>query len=331
MRSMLSNTRVKHDLLSLALCHFDFLTPTEKQILQNKLDNVHELALLSMGELTLLVGRTFSTKAVMPSNIVSLVEKDVQLMRSYSIGVLFTKDSDYPPLLKEIYDPPFALFYRGNKEILQTSCIAVVGTRHPTGFGMKSAMEVSHDFCGMGITIVSGLAYGIDCCAHRGALKGMETFEKGSTIAVLASGLDAIYPAANRNLAAGIIQNGGCLVSEYPPDMPPLKWHFPQRNRIISGLSEACLVVEAPLGSGALITADFALEQNRDLFFHEAALKYPYKKPLPNTKKMSVPKYIEEGATVINSAEDMIEKMKNPCKEHTEAGLHFTQLRLDLN
>lgn len=329
---MLNRYHVHYDPLSLALCHYDFLTLREKQIVQNKLDNPHELALFSIEELSLLVGRTFKAKTVMPSGILSLIKRDMQLMRSYSIGVLFTQDPDYPVLLNEVYDPPFGLFYRGNKDVLNTSCVAVVGTRRPTGSGMKSAMDISHDFCSMGLTLVSGLAHGIDSCAHKGALKGMGAFGKGSTIAVLASGLDSLYPAANRSLASLIIQNGGCLISEYPPGVPPLKWHFPQRNRIISGLSEACVVVEAPAGSGALITADFALEQNRDLFFHEAALRYSYAKPAAGSKKMSAAKYIEEGAVVISSAEDMIDKMRNPCKEkNAEAGLHFTQLRLDLN
>lgn len=328
---MLNNNHINYCSLSLALSHYDFLTLKEKQIIQNKLDNHHDLALLSIQELSVLTGRVFSAKAKTPSGLSDLIDRDLQLMRAYSIGVVFYSDNEYPPLLREVYDPPFALFYRGNKEVISSSCIAVVGTRRPTGRGMKSAYELSKELCGLDLTVVSGLAHGIDTYAHRGAVEGMVSCNKGSTAAVLASGLDSIYPAENRKLASSILQNGGCLVSEYPPGVPPLKWHFPQRNRIISGLSEACVVVEAPAGSGALITADFALEQNRDLFFHEAALAYKYAKPLTASNKMSSSKYIDEGAGVINSAEDMIEKMHNPCMEDkTEAGLHFTQLKLDL-
>jgi len=328
---MLNNNHINYCSLSLALSHYDFLTLKEKQIIQNKLDNHHDLALLSIQELSVLTGRVFSARTKIPVNLLSLVERDLQLMRAYAIGVVFYSDDDYPPLLREVYDPPFALFYRGNKEVICSSSIAVVGTRRPTGRGMKSAHEFSKGLCGFDLTVVSGLAHGIDTYAHRGAVEGIRCSKKGSAAAVLASGLDSIYPAENRILASSIIQNGGCLVSEYPPGVPPLKWHFPQRNRIISGLAEACVVIEAPAGSGALITADFALEQNRDLFFHEAALEYKYAKPLTASNKMSPSKYIDEGAGVINSAEDMIEKMQNPCMEDkTAAGLHFTQLKLDL-
>lgn len=328
---MLSSNKNIADLLAIALTHYEFLTLNEKQIIQKKLDNLHDLALLSIEEISLSVGRVFSSKTRIPQDIQNTVEKDLTLMRSYSIGVVFYDDAAYPPLLKEIFDPPFALFYRGNKNVLCSSCIAVVGTRRPTGNGMKSAFEFSKECCGLDLTIVSGLAHGIDTFAHKGAVEGIVNAQKGSSIAVLASGLDSIYPAENRKIAASIIQTGGCLVSEYPPGIPPLKWHFPQRNRIISGLSEACVVIEAPAGSGALITADFALEQNRDLFFHEAALEYKYVKPLVVKNKMSPAKYIEEGARVIHSAEDMIDKMQNPCVDNsTTTGLHFNQLKLDL-
>ncbi len=316
--------------LGLALTHFDFLTLKEKQILQNKLDNHHDLALLSIQELSVLTGRMFSSRTKFPSNLTAQIERDLTLMRAYTIGVVFYSDDEYPPLLREVYDPPFALFYRGNKKIFSTSCIAVVGTRRPTGRGMKSAHELAKDLCGFDLTIVSGLARGIDTHAHKGALEGIAHYQKGSTIAVLASGLDSIYPSENRKLASSILQNNGCLVSEYPPGIPPLKWHFPQRNRIISGLSESCVVVEGPAGSGALITADFALEQNRDLFFHEAALEYNYAKPLTSPKKMSPAKYIEEGAVVINSAQNMIDKLQNPLMTSNSAGSNNTQLDLDL-
>ncbi len=319
------------DPLSLALCHYDFLTLEEKRKIQKKLDNPHDLALISIEELSVLTGRVFSAKSKIPDTIELLIDRDMHLMKSYSIGVLFYEDDEYPSLLKEIFDPPFALFYRGNMQVLNNLCVSVVGTRRPTGRGMKSSFDLASELCVRDITVVSGLAHGIDSFAHKGAVDSVRQNKYGSTVAVLASGPDSVYPSENRKLAASIMQCGGCLVSEYPPLCPPLKWHFPQRNRIISGLSKATVVIEAPAGSGALITADFALEQDRELLFHEAALDYTYTKSLVNPKKMSPSRYVAEGAGVIKTAQDVIDRMMDPCTDGSvSAGLHFSQLKLDL-
>ncbi len=170
------------------------------------------------------------------------------------------KDSLYPSLLKEIYDPPEKLFCKGDTSVLGKSCISIVGTRFFSDYGEYVTEKIISELAILDIAIVSGLARGIDTIAHKSALKnGLKT------IAVLGSGLNRVYPSENVKLAEEI-EKKGLLISEYSHDDPPLKMNFPQRNRIISGLSLATLVTEAPDKSGALITADFALEQGRDIF-----------------------------------------------------------------
>jgi DNA processing protein len=173
-------------------------------------------------------------------------------------------------LLRELHDPPTVLFYRGTLPDPELPMAAVVGTREPTGIGLAQAFEFGRSFARSGIPVVSGLARGIDALAHRGALDG-----GGSTIAVLGSGLDEVYPASNRLLARRIVESGGVLMSEYPPGTAPQKWHFPARNRIIAGLARATVVVEAPDSSGALITAQFALDLGRDLWVGTSCVSSP--------------------------------------------------------
>ena len=231
-------------------------------------------------------------------------------MNTYKIEFIHCKDINYPVMLTQVYDCPYALFARGNSAILNSPSVAIVGTRKASMSGLKAAFNFSKDLVASGYTVVSGLAMGIDTAAHSGALSA-----SGKTVAVLACGLDNLYPAVNKKLASSIIQNGGCIVSEYSPGELPLKWRFPARNRIISGLSEAVVVMESPVKSGALITADFALEQNRDLFFHESAIAAQERyKVLAKQKgiseklqsQRSVHRYIEEGAPCISSVKELI-------------------------
>ncbi len=170
---------------------------------------------------------------------------------------------DYPKQLKEIYDPPLKLYVLGNKQLLKEKGIAIVGSRKATEYGKNVAQQISKQLSEAGINIISGLALGIDSYAHLGTLQKENI---GKTIAVLGSGLDKIYPKENIELARRIIKSGGCIVSEYPIGTSASKLNFPQRNRIISGLSKGVLVVEAGEKSGSLITADFALEQGREVF-----------------------------------------------------------------
>ncbi|HDL84952.1 MAG TPA: DNA-protecting protein DprA, partial [Candidatus Acetothermia bacterium] len=162
--------------------------------------------------------------------------------------------------MRQIENPSAVLYVRGETRIDTTRTLAIVGTRRSSRYGRSMAGKLAQDLARLGLTVVSGLAIGIDTAAHKGAL------QSGCTVAVLGSGLAHIYPASNTRLAAQICEQGGSLVSEYPLTMPPSKWTFPQRNRIISGLSRGVIVVEAPQRSGALITARLASEQGREVF-----------------------------------------------------------------
>ena len=182
-------------------------------------------------------------------------------MKENNIEIITINDKEYPELLKQIYDPPKKLYIKGNKNILNSNSIAIIGARETTEYGKKAAKYFSYNLGREGITIVSGLARGIDSYAHIGTICG-----KGKTIAVVGNGLDITYPKENEYIAQKIIETGGAIISEYPLGTKPEKRNFPARNRIISGLSKAVIVVEAKEKSGTLITVDFALEQGRDIY-----------------------------------------------------------------
>lgn len=186
--------------------------------------------------------------------------REFERLERNGIRLMLREDSAYPDLLREIPDPPHALYVLGDVSCAG-SALAIVGTRRATMNGCRTARNFSAALAERGITIVSGLAFGIDREAHCGALEA-----RGRTIAVLPAGLDLIYPVSHEGLAKKILEGGGALVSEYPLSTPPLPFRFLERNRIVSGLSHATLVVEAPLRSGALVTARYAIEQNRDVF-----------------------------------------------------------------
>ena len=182
---------------------------------------------------------------------------------SYPIAEIKISSKDYPKLLAQIDDPPKQLYCRGNIKLLNSFCIGVVGTRKLTDYGKKATERIVSELADHNLTIVSGLAMGIDAVAHRNSLDN-----NLPTIAVLGSGVDdrRIYPGANFPLATDIMKNKGLIVSEYKEGTPGLRHHFPARNRIISGLSKGVLIIEAPEKSGAMITTRFATEQNRDVF-----------------------------------------------------------------
>lgn len=184
-------------------------------------------------------------------------------IKKENIKYILLGSRQYPRLLAEIYDPPALLFYKGKFETKDEYSLAIVGTRKYSNYGLESTEHIAGELAKNNITIVSGLAYGIDTLAHNACLNA-----NGRTIAVLGTGIDkqSIYPSSNRYLSEKIIGSNGLIVSEFPLETPPLRHNFPQRNRIISGLSLGTIVVEAAARSGALITARFALEQNREVF-----------------------------------------------------------------
>lgn len=233
------------------------------------------------------------------SNLIAsifLVRKDVKM----KIEEIYINSKDYPEQLKEIYDAPLKLYVLGNKTILKQKGIAIVGARKATEYGRKVAIKISKEISYYGINIISGLAHGIDTYAHMGSILADSA---GKTIAVLGSGIDEIYPKQNIKLAKQILETGGCIVSEYPLGTKPEKIHFPQRNRIISGLSNGVLVVEATNKSGALITADFALEQGRDVFSIPGNIL--------NDTSDGTNNLIKQGAKVVTSYQDVLEEI---CK-----------------
>lgn len=204
-------------------------------------------------------------------------------------------DERYPPLLKELSDAPIMLYVRGEVGLLNDPQVAVVGSRHASRLGLSTAEDFAQYLSSVGLTITSGLALGIDTASHQGGLKG-----QGKTIAVVGTGLDRVYPASNRNLARQIAEEGA-MVSEYPLGTKPLAHHFPQRNRIISGLSTGVLVVEAALKSGSLITAKQAMEQGREVFAVPGAINNP------NAKGCH--ELIRQGAKLVQSGQDVLEEL----------------------
>lgn len=192
----------------------------------------------------------------------SNLEQYIEYMEKYHVGIITILDEDYPKNLKNIYDPPIVLYYKGNRKLVNSNkIIAIIGCRNCSIYGENVSKKFSYDLAKEGISIISGMAKGIDRAAHIGALK-----EKGKTIAVLGSGLDRIYPSENLELYNEIIKNGGIVLSEYVIGTNANRLNFPARNRIISGLSDGVLVVEAKEKSGTLITVDFALEQGKDVY-----------------------------------------------------------------
>ena len=187
-------------------------------------------------------------------------KRELERINNLKIKIISLWDSDYPELLKNIYDPPLLLYYKGDISELDKFSIAIVGTRKPTEYGKLQTQKFTSELVSQNITIVSGLARGIDSIAHSTALKS-----NGRTIAVIGSGLNKIYPPENKNLFEEIAERG-IIFSEYKLDTKPDAGNFPQRNRIISGLSLGCIVVESGIPGGALQTAQFALDQNREVF-----------------------------------------------------------------
>ncbi len=179
------------------------------------------------------------------------------------IGARFVtiSDPEYPELLKQIYDPPTLFWMKGNPEVFEKPGIAVIGTRNPSVYGKKKAAQLAGELAEKGFSIISGLAYGIDAIAHRAALDA-----NGSTVAVLGSGIDNIYPQKHLQLAKDIVKSGGAVISEFPLGTKPDAVNFPVRNRIVSGMSLGVLVIESGMQGGSMITAELGLDQNREVF-----------------------------------------------------------------
>lgn len=211
--------------------------------------------------------------------------------------IITMADSDYPPLLKQIYDPPVLFWLKGNPEALSKPGIAVVGTRNTSAYGRNMAKKLTGELSDQGLCIFSGLAYGIDSIAHKTALE-----HKASTVAVLGSGIDNLYPKENTALANDIVKSGGAVITEYPLGTNPDAVNFPVRNRIVSGMSLGVLVVESGIKGGSMITADLGLDQNREVF------AVPH--PLGNPSGTGCNYLIKRGAAkLVQTIDDVIEEL----------------------
>lgn len=233
--------------------------------------------------------------ALYSDEVARAVEKALLWARQPQRTVVTLADQEYPRLLLEIADPPVLLYAAGRLELLQRPALAVVGSRNATPQGTRNAEAFAKTFSDAEFTIVSGLALGIDAAAHRGGLSG-----RGSTIAVLGTGIDVTYPPRNAPLAGDIAERG-LLLSEFPLGTPAAAHHFPRRNRLISGLAQGCLVVEAALASGSLITARAAAEQGREVFAVPGSIHSPLSK--------GCHALIKQGAKLVESAEDVLTEL----------------------
>ncbi len=229
----------------------------------------------------------YEREHISPDNLLEEIDK-------HNIKVLCLNDFDYPGILKQIYDPPPILYYKGTN-IPENIRLAIVGTRKISNYGRQIVKDLIPKISNQQITTVSGLALGIDALVHETTIK-----TDGHTIAVLGSGLDEqnIYPSSNKFLAKQILATGGSIISEYPPGTMPLKQHFPKRNRIISGLSAGVLIIEGNIKSGSLITARCALDQNRDVMAVPGSI---YSENSSGTNEL-----IKQGATMITNIEDIL-------------------------
>lgn len=231
---------------------------------------------------------------IINSRNINKIERYLEKVKENNIKVYTIDDEEYPENLKHIYDPPPVIYMKGNIDKIDDNAIAIVGSRKATDYGLKIAEKLGMELAEAGITVVSGMAIGIDSAAHRGALKA-----GGKTIAVFACGLNHIYPKSGYSLAKEIIKNGA-IISEYPLGIKAVAKNFPARNRIISGISKGVVIVEANEKSGSLITADFALEQGRDVF------AVPGNIEAPNSKGTNL--LIKNGAKLVTCVDDILEE-----------------------
>ncbi|MDO8946816.1 MAG: DNA-processing protein DprA [Desulfocapsaceae bacterium] len=226
-------------------------------------------------------------------------EQELERLAGSGAQAISLEDQSYPSLLRQINGPPSVLYIRGRSELLESCCVAIVGSRAATTYGHRIASSLARDLAARGVTVVSGLALGIDACAHAGALAA-----SGATVAVLGCGLDVVYPQQNSGLY-GQIQDAGVLVTEYPLGTRPEAFRFPARNRIIAGMSYGVVVVEAAKKSGSLITAELALEEGRDVFAVPGQVD--------SFKSAGAHWLLQQGAKLVLSAGDILEEL-HLCK-----------------
>ncbi|MFO7850806.1 MAG: DNA-processing protein DprA [Spirochaetia bacterium] len=282
------------------------LSCSERIILFDSVGSENDLFRLSKSGVENIAGKRLRG-SVIPHEWEREAHRIAQLIARGDFKIVHYWDRMYPPQLREIHDPPFLLYVRGELPEGGVPAVAVVGTRRPTETAVHASFLLGAELSLSGIPVVSGLAKGVDAAAHWGAVK-----TGGCTAAVEATGIDRVYPSAHRDLAGRILGNGGCLVSEYPPGTEVRRYRFPERNRLISGLVRSVVVVQAPSKSGALITADYAIEEGRDLLVHRSGLT--------GTVGAGGRRLAEEGARVIEEASEIADEWETdgPCPGYTE-------------
>lgn len=269
------------------------LNTREKNIISNYFSFFEDLINLKISDLEYIIKRKL-TGVVFNSRAVLLESESIfNAVTNSDIEIINYTSRNYPPMLKEIFNPPFLIYKKGGSLNNENPSVAVVGTRNASQIALRAAYNLGIEISDYKLSLISGLALGVDQAAHEGVVK-----RKGHAIAVLGNGIDSIYPKSNSTLGQKIIDLGGVLLSEYPPGTPPSRYNFPARNRIISGLSKSVVVIEAPEKSGALITAEFALDQGRDVYIHGSSIN--------STKGAGCRRLLFEGAEIINSLGDFI-------------------------
>ncbi|WP_018525940.1 DNA-processing protein DprA [Alkalispirochaeta alkalica] len=270
---------------------FSPLRPLERIRLLVTAPQPEQLLGLDHYQVERIIGRPLRRTAWNPRQLLADTELDRRWLSLDERWVLWFGDDRYPSHLREIYDPPALLYGWGQLREAGRRGVALVGTRQPDQEGEEAAFATGYDLARHGVVCVSGLARGIDAAAHRGT-----TGAGGTALAVLGSGIDAVYPASNRPLGADILDQGGAILSEYPPGVPPQRHQFPARNRIVVGLSAGVVVFQAPEPSGALISAEFGLQLGVDVMVHAAGASWTGCRRL-----------LQAGASLVEGARDILD------------------------
>ncbi len=284
---------MKVDMIQLFISRISGLSTDERVKLYKQFPLLENLLNLNISDLEYILNRKLMGVKFNTGRILRESMKILNSVLNLDIEIINYNSKKYPPLLREIYNPPFLIYKKGGILNNEIPAVAVVGTRKASQMALKAAFNLGLEISDYDINMVSGLAQGIDQAAHEGVVE-----RKGSTIAVLGNGIDSIYPKSNSSLGKKIIDLGGVILSEYPPGTPPLKYNFPARNRIISGLCQSVVVIEAPEKSGALITAEFALDQGREVYIHRCSIN--------SSKGAGCRRLLFEGANTIDSFGDLL-------------------------
>lgn len=300
-------------LTALSIARMPYLSAREKILVLEAL-GADPLRSLRLADVEAIVRRRLGDAPWQPDVWVAAANRDVEYLESARGSSFSYFDAGYPAILRETARPPFLLYVRGRLPPADRPSIAIVGTRFPTGRGIDAAVALGMEAAAAGIPVVSGLARGIDSAAHRGALAG-----GGLTFAVLGRGVDEVYPQSNKDLASSMVRSGGGIVSEYAPGTPPSRWTFPERNRILAGLCRSTIVVEAPGGSGALISAAFALEEGRDVYVAASCQG--------GVRSAGSDALVADGAVTLSSLVDIIRDWRSVRGGAAFVDLHCTRRR----